>query len=194
MARGKEAGQAERRRAAQAVTDEVEAYKHANRRLQADADRLTSELAQARRSYADDTRRLRAERDNSLGPEVFALREECERLRQQKEEASARQRRFQAHWDRMFERIHEHYMREHKLTGHEAMEQIMWLLRGLPGVDGTERHDDDWVVPPVMLRGPSGEIAGGRDEAVALQRAAGMRHARTPELDRTDDDVASGPS
>lgn len=88
MARGKYANRAARRREDEAVTSEIEAYKHNVRKLTEENKELRDALAKEQASHREEVRALRAQLAEGLSPEIAALERELNRQRDRADQAT----------------------------------------------------------------------------------------------------------
>jgi hypothetical protein len=82
MTRGKYAARATLRREDAGVRSELDSYQHHIKRLTAENQKLKADLAAEQTAHKTDVRRLKAQLDEGLSPELIALRKELERQRE----------------------------------------------------------------------------------------------------------------
>lgn len=136
MTKGKYAARAARRREDESVQTEIETCQRQVARLTAEAGELTGKLAAERAARKQEVRRLAAQLEEGLSPEVAALREELERQRRRADEAEADQRRVREKYDRQFDGLCSLLTDGLGLSGLEAVEVVMMLDPEARAADG----------------------------------------------------------
>jgi hypothetical protein len=168
MTKGKYAARAARRREDQDVQSEIGAYQHRVARLAAEAGELTGKLVAERAARKEETRRLRAQLDEGLSPEVAALREELERQRQRAQRAEADARTTLDRWRRVFDDLIGLLTDGLGLSVHEAFDIALWL-------DPEHRADWGGGQPPVLADENEARLRDGQ-AVYRVQVARGQRH------------------
>jgi hypothetical protein len=123
MTKGKYAARAARRREDQDVQSEIGAYQHHVARLTAEVSDLTGKLAAERTARKDTLRRLNAMLDQSLSPELTALRQQLEQQRRRAARAEGYARGLLAVWRRVLVDL-PGLLIEFGLSKHEAPDLI----------------------------------------------------------------------
>lgn len=128
MARGKYAEKAAKRRAELEVTTDLATYQHRVAKLTAENAALRERLAAQDRAAKQAERRLRAERDEGVAPQVEALslvlRQTRENLdKSQRDLASLRKRD-----DRLIRRLIGHFESQHSMSPLEAREALLAIV------------------------------------------------------------------
>lgn len=99
MTRGKYAARSTLRREDASVRSEIESYKHAVKRLTSENKHLTAQLDEEQKAHREDVRKLKAQLNEGLSPELLVLREELEHQRERADRAVADRREIQRKWD-----------------------------------------------------------------------------------------------
>jgi hypothetical protein len=181
MTKGKYATRAARRREDQDVQSEISACQRDVARLTAEVAELTGALDAERAGRKDTTRRLAAQLDEQVTPELAATREELERQRRRAADAEAAQRKAQQNHDRHFTTILGLLAQLTGLTRAEAFELALTID---PEFSADNLTEDQRVTIDWDDTGRSGRLSS--DQRAALQVARGIRH-RTPYTERVAD-------
>lgn len=172
MTKGKYAARAGNRREDSAIRSEIESYQHNVRRLTAESKELQDKLAALQQQHRDETRRLRAERDEGLSPETVALRKE---LAHQRERAAALEKRLRGTVDRQGKLIHYAAALLHEMTGCTGLEATEKIMSLIGDVDPAAMIADSETGANVAGLEKSGDADATRDRVRTLQRTRGWR-------------------
>jgi hypothetical protein len=107
MTRGKYAARAALRREDAGVRSEIGSYQHHVKRLTAENKELSATLSAEQTARKEEVRRLKAQLDEALSPEMLALREELEHQRERADHAAREMTAMRKKWDAAFLRMHD---------------------------------------------------------------------------------------
>lgn len=130
MTKGKYAARANLRREDSEVRGDIDTYQRTVARLTAENKLLKEQVRLTEAARRAETRRLRAERDEGLSPEVSALRKELNAQRQRADTALAQRREQERRSEKVATLA---WLLVHKLTGCTGLEANEFLLRILEG-------------------------------------------------------------
>jgi predicted RNase H-like nuclease (RuvC/YqgF family) len=130
VTRGKYAARAALRREDTEVRSEIGTYQHHVKRLTAENKELTALLASERSARKEEVRRLKAQLDEGLTPEILALRSELERHRKRADEAATSAMQKMEMYARLLKFTAKLLHNITGCTGLEATEQIIGAIRG----------------------------------------------------------------
>ena len=162
MTRGKYAARSALRREDASVQSEISGYQHHVKRLTAESQELKDALATERAARKEEVRRLKAQLDEGLSPELLALRDELRRQRDRVTQADAARNSVQEKHNKLFTFSSKLL---HDLTGCTGLEASEAIVDAIFGGEGYRIGAEVGASLP-MDRVP---------EAVALQRTRGLR-------------------
>ena len=122
--RGKHARAAANRRAAADAEATEAAYQRRIVKLTEERDAARSERDAAKADWQKEVRILRAQLAEGTSPRVEALTRELERVREERDRLKRDKADKMKLWEAAFERMHAHFMREHGMTGAEAVDAM----------------------------------------------------------------------
>lgn len=126
--KGKYAARSALRREDSGVRSEIEGYQHHVKRLTAENERLKAARAAERAEWQQDVRRLKAQLDEGLSPELLALRQELEHQREKANQAVAAYRDIRKKWGNAFTGMQNIYLASHPdATRTDSLDVLMQL-------------------------------------------------------------------
>lgn len=128
MTRGKYAARAENRRTDAQIEATAASHLRQIHDLTEERDDARRRLAEERKDHAQQTRVLRAQRDEALSPELQARNLMITDLKRKLADMTSLRNRGQASQDKLVGWVIDHLHRGHKLTKFEAIEQITKLI------------------------------------------------------------------
>jgi predicted RNase H-like nuclease (RuvC/YqgF family) len=176
--RGKHGASAQTRHKIQTAEASIESYQHAVRKLTAENKDLKQQLHDQRIAHAQETKRLKAERDEGISPALAVAQRENATLRERVNVAEMKYRHIRKLWDRVREKIQIHFEDVHGELPVESLETFMRLIAP-PGEDFVR---DDGRIAMVAPPG-DGELELVHDQThrhawehhIELERARGAR-------------------
>lgn len=130
MTRGKMARRAANRREAAAIDAEIATYQRKVVEQAALIKSLRQQIVDKEQHYADNIRRVTAERDEGISPMLTVVQRENHKLRDERDRAVARRKDIDRMWDRVFRRTAEWLHENSDMTREEVLDLLMHLSAG----------------------------------------------------------------
>lgn len=129
MARGKYKERGAYKRAAAEAEADLGTYQHRVKKLTEENRALKEKLQQAEQRRQQETRTLKAQRDEGLAPKVQVLQDQARGLRERAERAEREHKEISRRWDNAIWRLADHFtVAPHSLPRHQAMETALGII------------------------------------------------------------------
>lgn len=122
MTKGKYAAKAANRRAELEAAGNLADYQAKVAKLTAENKRLAARMIEKDRAHSQETRRLKAERNEGVAPALRVLEGENKRLKERLDLAERETKRVRDTWQRAAGRLVDHFREAHGMTNLEAIE------------------------------------------------------------------------